>query len=80
MPGLLALTAAVGLMLSILGSWNAMRSTPILGGDAEGYLAMRGDAPIDKLVRQQRLAWRLLFGGFVLQFVAAAAYAYLSLR
>jgi hypothetical protein len=57
-----------------------MRSTPILGGDAEGYLTMHGDAPIDDLVRRQRVAWRLLLAGFVLQFIAATGYLCIDLR
>lgn len=80
MNAILALIVAVGLVLSIIGSWTAMRSTPIVGGDAQGYLAIDGDADMEKLLRRQRQGWRLLLGGFVMQFIGAAGYAYLALR
>ena len=72
----LSLVSALGLLSSIIGSWLALRSTPIVGGDRDGYLDVIGGANTDVLHHRQRTGWVLLLVGFLCQFVAATGQAY----
>ena len=60
---------ALGLFLSVVGSWKASRATPLVGGDKGGYLSVSLTADVDDLLARHRHAWHFLLGGFVLQLV-----------
>lgn len=75
--GVLALVVASGLVVSLIGGWKAMRSTPVLGGDGDGYLT--GDLPgIVEARKNYRDAWKLLLSGFFLQFLGTVGFAVLA--
>ena len=76
--GILALAVAIGLVCSIVGAFKVMRSTPIMGGDADGYAAQHGAGPLEALVAQQRSGWRLIVIGFCLQCAGALGAAWVA--
>ena len=73
-----AILVAIGLVFSIIGSWKALRATPIIGVDEDGYGAAEGLGPIKELAARQRQAWLLLLIGFALQLIGALGFAVLA--
>lgn len=71
----LGILIAVGLVVALIGTVKGMRSTPIVGGDEDGYLGIEGPGQLKDLVHRQRTAWRFLMVGFSLQFVGTMSLA-----
>lgn len=73
--GISALFVIVGLGISMAGSWVAMRATPILGGDDDGYFSVEGGGSTKELRLRMHRAWWLLRFGFLCQIGGAVGLA-----
>lgn len=76
--GIFDFAIAVGLLVSIIGSWKVIRGTPVIGGDTEGYQSIEPSGDIRELTANIRRAWRVLLVGFVLQLLGAVGLAALA--